>query len=158
MGGFGCATFAVLWSVSCCGLVLLVSRHSRKSLRSRQAREKKVCKRLRSPAGFQLRRIRRRCQKKSHRLSPITRSRLVAGGRVGRHDGDRHRHAAQRHCLVSAVPLFIVGYRYSGTAPATGNLTSLQHARVTLGEYEAGHMMYIKSDALGRLKEEVSGF
>ena len=27
------------------------------------------------------------------------------------------------------------------------NLTAQQHAKITLGYYDAGHMMYIKSDA-----------
>ena len=38
------------------------------------------------------------------------------------------------------------------------NLNAEQHAKITLGYYDAGHMMYIKSDALGRLKQEVGGF
>ena len=33
-----------------------------------------------------------------------------------------------------------------------------QHEKITLGYYEAGHMMYIRSDSLGRLKQDVSGF
>lgn len=52
-----------------------------------------------------------------------------------------------------ATPFFATQYTLSHM-----NLTSQQHARVTLGYYEAGHMMYIKSDALGRLKQDVSGF
>jgi len=38
------------------------------------------------------------------------------------------------------------------------NLTPQQHQKVTLGYYDAGHMMYIKSDSLGRLHQDVSGF
>ncbi len=38
------------------------------------------------------------------------------------------------------------------------NLTLQQHQKITLGYYDAGHMMYIKSDALSRLKKEVGGF
>ena len=38
------------------------------------------------------------------------------------------------------------------------NLTSQQHQKVSLGYYEAGHMMYIKSESLGRLKKDVSAF
>jgi carboxypeptidase C (cathepsin A) len=37
-------------------------------------------------------------------------------------------------------------------------LNPQQHARISLGYYDAGHMMYIKSDALDRLKKDVSGF
>jgi carboxypeptidase C (cathepsin A) len=33
-----------------------------------------------------------------------------------------------------------------------------QHSRISLGYYDAGHMMYIKSDSLERLKQDVSGF
>jgi carboxypeptidase C (cathepsin A) len=38
------------------------------------------------------------------------------------------------------------------------DLTLQQHQKISLGYYDAGHMMYIKSDALGRLKKDVSGF
>jgi carboxypeptidase C (cathepsin A) len=38
------------------------------------------------------------------------------------------------------------------------NLTFQQHQRITLGYYDAGHMMYINSDSLSRLKKDVSGF
>jgi carboxypeptidase C (cathepsin A) len=38
------------------------------------------------------------------------------------------------------------------------NLTLQQHQKITLGYYDAGHMMYIKSDSLSRLKKEVGGF
>jgi carboxypeptidase C (cathepsin A) len=37
-------------------------------------------------------------------------------------------------------------------------LSQQQHDRITLGYYDAGHMMYIKSDSLGRLHQDVSGF
>lgn len=38
------------------------------------------------------------------------------------------------------------------------NLTPVQHQKITLGYYDAGHMMYIKSDSLSRLKRDVGGF
>jgi len=38
------------------------------------------------------------------------------------------------------------------------NLTLPEHQTITLGYYDAGHMMYIKSDSLSHLKKEVSGF
>ncbi len=38
------------------------------------------------------------------------------------------------------------------------DLTLQQHQKITLGYYDAGHMMYIKSDSLSRLKKEVGGF
>ena len=38
------------------------------------------------------------------------------------------------------------------------NLTPSQHQKITLGYYDAGHMMYIKSDSLSRLKKDVSVF
>lgn len=52
-----------------------------------------------------------------------------------------------------ATPYFATQYTLSHM-----NLTAQQHAKVTLGYYDAGHMMYIKSDALSRLKQDVSGF
>lgn len=52
-----------------------------------------------------------------------------------------------------ATPFFATQYTLNHM-----NLTAQQHAKITLGYYEAGHMMYIKSDALGRLKQDVSGF
>jgi carboxypeptidase C (cathepsin A) len=33
-----------------------------------------------------------------------------------------------------------------------------QHAKISLGYYEAGHMMYLRTDSLDRLKQDVSGF
>ena len=38
------------------------------------------------------------------------------------------------------------------------NLDPQQHAKITLGYYEAGHMMYLRSDSLDHLKQDVSGF
>jgi carboxypeptidase C (cathepsin A) len=38
------------------------------------------------------------------------------------------------------------------------NLDPQQHAKITLGYYDAGHMMYLRSDSLDRLKQDVSGF
>lgn len=38
------------------------------------------------------------------------------------------------------------------------DLTLQQHQKITLGYFDAGHMMYIKSDSLSRLKKEVGGF
>jgi carboxypeptidase C (cathepsin A) len=52
-----------------------------------------------------------------------------------------------------ATPFFATQYTLNHM-----NLTAQQHAKITLGYYDAGHMMYIKSDALGRLKQDVSGF
>ena len=52
-----------------------------------------------------------------------------------------------------ATPYFATQYTLSHM-----NLNAQQHAKITLGYYDAGHMMYIKSDALGRLKQEVAGF
>jgi carboxypeptidase C (cathepsin A) len=52
-----------------------------------------------------------------------------------------------------ATPYFATHYTLSHM-----NLTSQQHAKITLGYYDAGHMMYIKNDALGRLKQDVAGF
>jgi carboxypeptidase C (cathepsin A) len=52
-----------------------------------------------------------------------------------------------------ATPYFATQYTLSHM-----NLNAQQHGKITLGYYDAGHMMYIKSDALGRLKQEVAGF
>ena len=38
------------------------------------------------------------------------------------------------------------------------NLDPQQHARITTGYYDAGHMMYIRSESLDRLHSDVSGF
>jgi len=38
------------------------------------------------------------------------------------------------------------------------SLDTAQHARVTLGYYGAGHMMYIKDSSLGELKKDVTAF
>ena len=52
-----------------------------------------------------------------------------------------------------ATPFFATQYTLDHM-----NLTPQQHRRITLGYYDAGHMMYIKSDALARLKTDVGGF
>lgn len=52
-----------------------------------------------------------------------------------------------------ATPFFATQYTLNHM-----NLTAQQHGKVTLGFYDAGHMMYIKSDALSRLKKDVSSF
>lgn len=52
-----------------------------------------------------------------------------------------------------ATPFFATQYTLNHM-----NLTAEQHAKVTLGYYDAGHMMYIKSESLSRLKKDVSGF
>ena len=52
-----------------------------------------------------------------------------------------------------ATPFFATQYTLDHM-----NLTLQQHQKITLGYYDAGHMMYIKSDALARLKKDVSGF
>ncbi len=38
------------------------------------------------------------------------------------------------------------------------NLDPQQHAKISLGYYDAGHMMYIKSDDLDKLHTDISGF
>ena len=38
------------------------------------------------------------------------------------------------------------------------NLDPQQHAKITLGYYDAGHMMYIRTESLDRLHQDVSGF
>src|SRR5271165_3289989 len=52
-----------------------------------------------------------------------------------------------------ATPFFATQYTLDHM-----NLTLQQHQKITLGYYDAGHMMYIKSDSLSRLKKDVSGF
>ena len=52
-----------------------------------------------------------------------------------------------------ATPFFATRYTLDHM-----NLTVQQHQKITLGYYDAGHMMYIKSDSLSRLKKDVSGF
>jgi carboxypeptidase C (cathepsin A) len=52
-----------------------------------------------------------------------------------------------------ATPFFATQYTLDHM-----NLTPAQHQKISLGYYDAGHMMYIKSDSLTRLKKEVSGF
>ena len=51
-----------------------------------------------------------------------------------------------------ATPFFATRYTLDHM-----NLTRQQHQRITLGYYDAGHMMYIKSDSLSHLKKEVGG-
>ena len=52
-----------------------------------------------------------------------------------------------------ATPYFATQYTlaHMGLEPA-------QHQKITLGYYEAGHMMYLRSDSLDHLKQDVSGF
>jgi carboxypeptidase C (cathepsin A) len=52
-----------------------------------------------------------------------------------------------------ATPFFATRYTLDHM-----NLTPEQHQKVNLGYYDAGHMMYIKSESLGHLKKDVSGF
>jgi carboxypeptidase C (cathepsin A) len=52
-----------------------------------------------------------------------------------------------------ATPYFATQYTLSHMY-----LDPQQHAKVSLGYYDAGHMMYIKSQSLDRLKQDVSGF
>ncbi|HEX8800653.1 MAG TPA: peptidase S10 [Terriglobales bacterium] len=52
-----------------------------------------------------------------------------------------------------ATPFFATRYTLDHM-----NLTLQQHQRITLGYYDAGHMMYIKSDSLSHLKKDVSEF
>ena len=49
---------------------------------------------------------------------------------------------------------------YFGTQYTVNNmgLNADQHKRITLGYYDAGHMMYIRDQSLGELKKDVSGF
>jgi len=52
-----------------------------------------------------------------------------------------------------ATPFFATRYTLDHM-----NLTLQQHQKITLGYYEAGHMMYIKSESLGQLTKDVAGF
>jgi carboxypeptidase C (cathepsin A) len=52
-----------------------------------------------------------------------------------------------------ATPYFATQYTLNHM-----NLDPQQHAKVTLGYYDAGHMMYLRSDSLDHLKQDVSGF
>jgi carboxypeptidase C (cathepsin A) len=52
-----------------------------------------------------------------------------------------------------ATPYFATQYTLSHM-----DLEPRQHQKVSLGYYEAGHMMYLRSDSLDHLKEAVSGF
>jgi len=38
------------------------------------------------------------------------------------------------------------------------DLNANEHKRITLGYYDAGHMMYIKDQSLGELKKDVGAF
>ena len=52
-----------------------------------------------------------------------------------------------------ATPYFATQYTLSHM-----NLEPQQHQKITLGYYDAGHMMYLRSDSLDHLKQDVSGF
>ena len=52
-----------------------------------------------------------------------------------------------------ATPYFATQYTLSHM-----NLDAQQHAKVSLGYYDAGHMMYISTESLDRLHQDVSGF
>ena len=52
-----------------------------------------------------------------------------------------------------ATPYFATQYTLNHM-----NLEPGQHQKITLGYYEAGHMMYLRSDSLDHLKQDVSGF
>jgi len=52
-----------------------------------------------------------------------------------------------------ATPYFATQYTLNHM-----NLDSQQHDKITLDYYDAGHMMYIKSESLDRLHQDVSGF
>ena len=52
-----------------------------------------------------------------------------------------------------ATPYFATQYTLSHM-----ELQPQQHQKITLGYYEAGHMMYLRSDSLDHLKQDVSGF
>ena len=52
-----------------------------------------------------------------------------------------------------ATPYFATQYTLNHM-----NLNAQQHSKITLGYYEAGHMMYLRNDSLDHLKQEVSGF
>ncbi len=52
-----------------------------------------------------------------------------------------------------ATPFFATRYTLNHM-----QLDQQDHARITLGYYDAGHMMYIKASSLDHLKQDVSGF
>lgn len=52
-----------------------------------------------------------------------------------------------------ATPFFATNYTLNHL-----NLDKQQMSRISLGFYDAGHMMYIKSDSLAKLKKDVSSF
>jgi carboxypeptidase C (cathepsin A) len=52
-----------------------------------------------------------------------------------------------------ATPYFATQYTLSHL-----DLDQQQHAKISLGYYDAGHMMYIKSESLDRLHQDVSAF
>jgi carboxypeptidase C (cathepsin A) len=52
-----------------------------------------------------------------------------------------------------ATPYFATQYTLSHM-----NLEPQQHQKITLGYYDAGHMMYLRSDSLDHLKQDVSAF
>jgi len=52
-----------------------------------------------------------------------------------------------------ATPYFATQYTLSHMS-----LDPQQHAKITLGYYDAGHMMYLRSDSLDHLKQDVSVF
>ena len=52
-----------------------------------------------------------------------------------------------------ATPFFATRYTLNHM-----NLDSQQQAKISLGYYDAGHMMYIKSSSLDHLKQDVAGF
>src|SRR5271166_4273656 len=52
-----------------------------------------------------------------------------------------------------ATPFFATRYTLNHM-----DLDAQQQAKISLGFYDAGHMMYIKSTSLDRLKQDVSGF
>ena len=52
-----------------------------------------------------------------------------------------------------ATPYFATQYTLSHM-----NLDPQQHAKVSLGYYDAGHMMYIRTESLDKLHQDVSGF
>ncbi len=51
-----------------------------------------------------------------------------------------------------ATPYFATQYTLSHM-----DLEPQQHQKIALGYYEAGHMMYLRSDSLDHLKQDVSG-
>jgi len=52
-----------------------------------------------------------------------------------------------------ATPYFATQYTLSHM-----NLDAQQHSKMSLGYYDAGHMMYIRTESLDRLHQDVSGF